>query len=367
VKPWIPEKLPLAKIDWGALAGLIGRANAALARYDGFLQSMVNPAVLLSPMLLQEAVLSSRIEGTDATMEEVLEHEAGARFEERKELDIQEIANYRKALLIAEQRLKEMPICLNLIRKIHSVLLDSVRGHNRASGEFRRIQNWIGRPGRPIEEATFVPPDLPHLKEALDNWEKYIHAEEKDPLVQLAIVHGQFEVIHPFLDGNGRVGRILIPLFLHEKKILARPMFYLSVYLEQHRPLYYERLRGITREKDWHSWISFFLEATLFQANENTQKARAIRNLYDAMKERVASLTRSHYALACLDVLFTAPIFNSAEFIKISSIPKQTAMVMLRQLRGGGVIRELIAGSGRRPAILVFPDLMNVAEGKKVV
>lgn len=190
-------------------------------------------------MTTQEAVLSSRIEGTQATLGDVLRFEAGeAPKEERKQHDIQEIINYRHALRGAEEELRTRPFNLNLLKKLHSILLDSVRGRDTARGRFRQVQNWVGAPGTPIEEAPFVPPAPGLLMEYLDNWEKYYHADRPDPLVQLAIVHAQFEIIHPFLDGNGRLGRMLVPLFLYEKEFISKPMFYLSAYLEVHQDEY---------------------------------------------------------------------------------------------------------------------------------
>jgi len=176
------------------------------------------------------------MEGTQATLGDVLKFEAGAEVgEESKRQDIQEIINYRQALQTAEGGLKKRPFNLNLLLQLHGILLDSVRGRNKARGLFRTEQNWIGPPGSTIEEAQFVPPAPLFLKDHLDNWEKYYHGEERDPLIQLAIVHAQFEIIHPFLDGNGRLGRILVPLFLHEKQLLSRPMFYISSYLGRPR------------------------------------------------------------------------------------------------------------------------------------
>jgi Fic family protein len=223
----------------GATDPLLGKANRALAQYDGVLYGLPNPEVLLSPMTTQEAVLSSRIEGTQATLGEVLEFEAGEEPEEEsKRLDIQEIINYRRALKAAERELKKRPFNLNLLLSLHSILLNSVRGRNKGKGQFRKIQNWIGLPGAPLKKAQFVPPRPEVLPEFLDNWEKYYHLDRPDPLVQLAIIHGQFEILHPFLDGNGRLGRLFVPIFLFEKQILSRPMFYLSAFLEAHRDEY---------------------------------------------------------------------------------------------------------------------------------
>ena len=360
------KKLPPA-LDWASLVPLIGKANAGLARYDGLLHGIINPEILLSPLTLQEAVLSSRIEGTQASLAEVLQHEAGKRFEEMKERDIQEIINYRQALAFAEKRLNERPLSLNLIRQMHSILLDSVRGHNRGRGEFRRIQNWIGPPGCTIEKATYVPPDPSQLMIYLDSWEKYIHADEKDPLVQLAIIHAQFENIHPFLDGNGRIGRILIPLFLAERKVLARPMFYLSGYFERYRKEYYDRLLAINTDTDWNGWVQFFLRAIINQASEDTEKAKSILSLYTKMKDEVPKITGPNYTIRVIDFIFDNPIFSTSSFIKKTKIPKRSALRALGSLKEAGILSTLQAGVGRKPEVMVFSRLLNAADGKKVL
>ena len=266
MEPYTPEKLPISNLSWDRFISKIGEANRNLARYDGTLSAMINPGLLLSPLTTQEAVLSSRIEGTQATLEEVMELEAGTEKkspETEREKDVQEIVNYRKALNVATEEMESRPMNLNLIKKIHSVLLNSVRGQYKRRGEYRNKQNWIGSPAGSMEDAKYVPPAPNQIEELMSNLESYIHGEEKDPLVQLAIVHAQFELIHPFLDGNGRVGRILVPLFLNEKEILHEPMFYLSSYLEKNRGEYYARSENISKEDDWEGWINFFLAKSL--------------------------------------------------------------------------------------------------------
>lgn len=244
MKPYVPHALPLRNLDLVRLVRKIGPANAALARYDGLLQGIVNASVLLSPLTNREAVLSSRIEGTQATVDEVLEFEAGMEFEGEKTADIQEVVNYRRTLTLATAALGGQSLSLSLIRQMHGVLMDSVRGSNKTPGSFRTDQNWIGTAGCTIEEATFVPPSPLQLQDYLQALEAYLGADDFDALVQTAIVHAQFELIHPFKDGNGRIGRLIIPLFLFQKRALASPMFYLSEYLERYRDIYYERLRA---------------------------------------------------------------------------------------------------------------------------
>jgi Fic family protein len=367
MSPYVPQALPLTGLDFARLIRKIGPANAALARYDGLLQSVINPRVMLSPLTNREAVLSSKIEGTQATVDEVLEYEAGMEFEREKVQDIQEIVNYRKALTLATEVLVDRPLTLSLIRAMHAVLMDSVRGANKTPGQFRVDQNWLGFEGCEIDQATFVPPSPLQLLDHLQAFERYLAIDDVDALLQVAVVHAQFELIHPFEDGNGRIGRLLVPLFLYQKRSLASPMFYLSEYLESHRELYYARLRGISQDGDWTAWVEFFLEAIIEQAKSNTARVRAILGLYDRMKHRVTELTRSQYALQVLDALFVRPIFQSSDFVERSRIPKQSASRFLGVLREAGILHVLRQGMGRQPAILAFRELLNCAEGREVL
>ncbi len=367
MEPYVPRQLPLQDLDYRRLIGKIGPANAALARYDGLLQSVINPGVMLSPLTNREAVLSSKIEGTQATVDEVLEFEAGLDFEGEKAKDIQEVVNYRRTLVLASEQLAERPITLSLVRQMHAVLMDSVRGAGKTPGEFRRDQNWIGPVGCTIEQATFVPPSPLQLLDHLQAWESYIVSNDFDLLVQVAVVHAQFELIHPFKDGNGRIGRLFIPLFLYQKRALGSPMFYLSEYLEEHRELYYARLQGISRDGDWTGWVEFFLEAITAQARANTERVREIQALYERMKQQITALTRSQYAITVLDTLFHKPVFQSSDFVQRSGIPKQTALPFLRALRDAGVLHTLREASGSRSTIFAFRELVNCAEGRQVL
>lgn len=371
MKPFRPQKLPLSEVKWEPLIPFIGRANRSLSHYNGVLYGVPNPEVLLSPLTTQEAVLSSKIEGTRATLGEVLKFEAGEEPEEEsRRYDIQEIINYRKALHYAEKTLKTRPFNLNLLLKLHAILLDSVRGKNKGRGKFRTIQNWVGSPGSPIEQAEFVPPDPLCLMEYLDNWEKYYHEDQPDPLVQLAIVHAQFEIIHPFIDGNGRIGRILIPLFLYEKNLLSRPMFYLSAYLEEHRDEYIARLRALgQKDSAWNEWIEFFLTALDEQARENASKARAIMELYAELKAKVIELTHSQFAVPLLDQIFERPLFQSSHlrFLADPKPSRQAVANLLRALREAGILKVVREGSGRRAQVLALAELLNLCEGKKVI
>lgn len=365
--PCQPDSLPLSNLPWREILPLVGRANASLARYDGMLQTLPNSAILLSPITANEAVLSSKIEGTQATLDEVLEAEAGLIISETRRGDIEEINNYRAAVSIAEAALAHRPITLSLIREVHQQLLRGVRGRDKTPGQFREDQNWIGRRGDPIEKARFVPPSPMVLKSSLEKWQTYISLTSEDPVLQTAIAHAQFEILHPFKDGNGRIGRMLIPLVLHQRQALSRPMFYMSEYLETHRDDYYDRLLGITDANDWHGWLSFFLQGIIEQAEANLSKVKSIRDLYEETKRSVVDLTHSQYAMAVVDAFFTKPIISGTSFAQAAGFNNRvTANNMLRQLESERIITKIREGSGRTSAIYAFPRLINIAEGKPV-
>jgi Fic family protein len=357
---------PPERIDWQELIPQLGPTAAAVARYDGVLAAVPNAAVLLSPLTTQEAVLSSRIEGTQATFGEVLEFEAAGNAggsSPQRVADIQEVLNYRRAMREAERLLKELPLCQRVVTSAHRVLMEGVRGHGKAPGEYRRIPNWIGAPGCKIEEARFVPISAEQLPAAMSAWERYANDEAPDRLVQLAILHAEFEALHPFLDGNGRLGRMFVPLFLWQVKLIQAPMFYVSAFLEAHRDEYYERLLGVSRDHDWTGWCRFFLDAVRTQAEINHRKALAILELYEASKPRVRALTRSQYAVQALDWLFERPIFRSSDFVKSAGIPAPTAKRIISVLRREGMLYPLSAGRGRRASIFSFQELLDIAEG----
>ena len=371
MKPYVPDSLPLDNLDFKLLLPLVGKANAALARYDGLLQGIPNPEVMLSPLTTQEAVLSSKIEGTQATVDEVLEHEAGLEKQGEKYKDIQEISNYRRALYQAKDYLIEYPIRLGFVRELHKILMDSAQGRDKSPGEFRLDQNWIGPKGCLIEQATFVPPSPLVMQDSLHLWESYLDLDDSDFLLQTAVVHAQFELIHPFLDGNGRIGRILIPLFLFQKRALSQPMFYLSEYLEAHRDEYYQRLKAISVDQDWNGWIAFFLRAIIEQSQGNSARVRQIMNLYGEMKSKVQDVTHSQYSVFLLDAIFNKPVFTTSgyadELESQHNVHSQTTLSLLRKLKKYNIIRELRSGTGRRAAVLCFPALVNLVEGREVL
>ncbi len=360
-------QFPPTTFDWPRLIPLIGPANAALARYDGLLTAIPNPAVLIAPLLTHEAVLSSRIEGTQATMGEVLEYEAAGAMgslDPTKQEDIKEVLNYLEAMRQAIEEMQRLPLCNRLLKSSHATLLAGVRGHDKAPGRFRTIQNYIGMYASPIEDARFIPIAPEDLKSGMDRWEKYLHETTDDVLIQLAVIHAEFESLHPFLDGNGRIGRMLIPLYLFDRKQLQYPMFYMSEYLEANRQEYYDRLLAVSRDGDWTGWCRFFLQALREQATQNEAKARKILDLYQQKKVWIVEKTRSQHAIQALDFLFSTPIFKSPDFIEKSKIPDATARRILTQISGeDGLIKTLRKSSGRRPTMYAFSKLLKIAEG----
>ncbi len=350
---------------------LIGPAHAEVARYEGMLKGLPNANVLLSPLASQEAVLSSRIEGTQTTLTELLTFEAEGDLSDEStpaKADIREVLNYRLALYAAIDNLKEIPLSQRLIRQTHEVLMQGVRGHNKGPGKYRRLPDtcWIGPPGSTIETARYVPCRVEELNSAMDALESYMHAGAPDTLVQLAIVHAEFEAIHPFLDGNGRMGRLIVPLFMFTKELLSSPSFYISEYLESHRDEYYDRLLAVSRDSDWNGWCAFFLTALTEQARAYQQKSQDLLTLYSELRDQVVEVIPSQYSGRALDWIFNRPIFRSVDFVNGAGIPKSTAQRLLNLFKTRGLLKELRHGGGRRSSILAFPELLNIAEGRKV-
>lgn len=364
-------RFPPQGLDWERLLPRIGPAHAAVAAYQGTLFGVPNTNVLLAPLASQEAVLSNRIEGTITTLSEVLSFEAQGDAADRSSpaaANAYEVLNYRAALFKAIELLNEIPLSQRLIRNAHTLLMQGVRGHDKAPGEYRRVPNsmWIGPEGSSIENARFIPCAVEELPSAMNAWEHYIHGESPDSLVQLAILHAEFEAIHPFLDGNGRTGRLIVPLYLYAKGLLSYPHFYISEYLSDHQDEYYDRLLAVSQDDDWTGWCLFFLNAITEQARTSQARAQRTLELYNARKDWIVGQTRSQYGGRALDWVFGKPIFLASDFVRTSGIPSATASRILRALREGGMLLEIREPSGRRAAILAFPDLLNVAEGREV-
>lgn len=363
-KPYPAPPVPIHALDWEGMIPRLGMAQAAVARFDGILQAMVNPELLLSPLTTQEAVLSSRIEGTQASLEDVLEYDVAPRKDAERKDDIAEVQNYRTALREAVGHLKKSGITQTNLLKIHRTLLKGVRGEGKQPGKFRSSQNYIGYRGDPIEKAIFIPP-APHvLAEALPAFFEFIESPQRDVIVQTALAHAQFELLHPFLDGNGRVGRMLIPMILFSKGLISAPTFYISEFFEDHRPEYYDRLAAVSRQGDWQGWVDFFLDAVTEQAEQNTRRAVAILRLYNQMKDEVNRVTRSQYALQTLDALFAAPFLTAQDFRERTGLPPRTATRLLAELEQAGILFLEREALGRRPAVYTFRKLIQITESK---
>lgn len=363
------NQFPPAKLQWEKLIPLLSPTSAAIAHYDGVLTAVPNADVLLSPLTTQEAVLSSRIEGTQATMGEVLEYEAvgdTGKYDDNRKADIFEVLNYRSAMREAEKLLATLPLSQRLIKNVHEILLSGVRGANKSPGEYRKIPNWIGPAGCTVDSAYFVPISAEKLSTGMDAWEKFIHTEYLDSIVQLALLHVEFEALHPFLDGNGRLGRMLVPLFMWQKGIISRPMFYISTVFESDRENYYSHLRAVSQHGSWTEWCVFFLQSMQKQAEDNTTKAKAILDLYEKMKRTIPQLTHSQHAIRAVDWIFNFPIFSSRLFFERAEIPGPTARRILSILTEGNILKMVSPSSGRRAATYSFPAILNIAEGRNV-
>lgn len=357
---------PPQNLDWAALAPLIGPASAGLGRYDGLLHSIPNAEVLLSPLAVREAVHSNRIEGTQTTVTAVLQFEAEGRLDDEStpaRADRREVLNYRNALREANRLMAQGGgVSQWLIRGAHSVLMEGVRGRDKSPGQYRMLPAWIGRPGAAQNEADYVACPYELIQGEMDAWESFLAAPWSDLIVQLAIIHAQFEAIHPFEDGNGRVGRLMLPLFLVANNVLSTPSFYLSGYLDQHRDEYVARLRAISRDADWTGWCAFFLRAVAEQAAVNQRQATAILDLYQDRKEWIPDVVKSQHAVRALDQLHATPIFTTPRFIADSGIPTATARRIVTVLRERGIIHELRPRSGRMPALMSYQEILDVAD-----
>jgi len=365
--PYVPEALPIDINHWDMqrLMIKVSDASAALAHYNGLLRSMINPAIFLSPLETKEAVLSSRIEGTVTTVDEVLKYEVDLKPESiKKQEDIIEVLNYRKATRAAKAWLdRELPFNLTMICAIHKELLQGARGRNKRPGEVRNEQVWIGMRNCSMAEATFVPPEPLGIKTHLNQLVNYLDRNDQEVLIQTAFMHAQFELIHPFSDGNGRTGRILIPLFLWKKHRLESPMFYVSEYFDEHRDDYICNLSAISQQHDWESWVLFFLDAINVQANRNAHKAEEVLRLYNQMKVRLTEISNSPNVIKILDALFCMPIFRSSDFVELSGLNIQTTHRIVKKLKDEGILRTIKEPAGRSPEIFLFSELHNLLEG----
>jgi Fic family protein len=317
----------------------LSRADAALSELSGLGKYLPNPHLLTDTYIRQEAVLSSRIEGTRAEISDIWLEEFNPKENEEKNPDLHEVNNYVVAMEYGIQRLSELPLSLRLIREIHEKLMKGVRGDQATPGEFRRSQNWIGPAGSTLSNALYVPPPPEEMKSCLANWEDFLQNRNQYPdLIQCALLHEQFEAIHPFLDGNGRVGRLLITLFLIESGRLTHPLLYLSTYFEAHHQEYYTYLQKVKTEGDWNNWVLFFLNVVAETAQQAARQATQIT----ALREKyMKDLREKPKAVALIDALFKNPYMTITRVTQLLKITHPTARKVIKSLEDVGVLQEV--------------------------
>jgi Fic family protein len=342
----LPPDPPLV-ID-AELTRLLSEADHALGRLDGVTSILPNPDLFVAMYVRHEAVLSSQIEGTQSTLEDVLQFEIDPKGQERPK-DVEEVVNYVRAMNYGLKRLEELPLSLRLIREIHAQLLEGVRGAMRTPGEFRRSQNWIGPANCTLATATFVPPPVHEMHEALDNLEKFLHDTTFPVLIHCGLAHAQFETVHPFLDGNGRVGRLLITFLLCQRGILKRPLLYLSHYLKFHRAEYYDRLMAIRNDGHWEQWLKFFLKGVAEVSRSATENARRILNLREKHQGLIfTKVANQAKAIGLLDYLFEQPIVTVRLVEEHLQCAFVTAGRLLDQFADLGIVSEITGGQRNR-------------------
>jgi Fic family protein len=348
---------PTIQID-DELLTLLSKADRAIGRLDGSTEILPNPDLFVVMYVRKEAVLSSQIEGTQASLMEVLEFEEASTDVANPE-DAQEVVNYVDAMNFGLERLKKLPLSLRLIREIHGKLMRGVRGAERTPGEFRRSQNWIGSPGCTLATAAFIPPPPHEMEVSLGNLVKFFHSD--DPpipyLIKAGLAHGQFETIHPFLDGNGRAGRLLITFMLCERKVLQRPLLYLSHYFKKHRTRYYDLLQAVRVDGDWEGWLKFFLRGVYEVAQEATFTARQIVVLREEHRTKIAcEFRRTANAWKLLESLYHKPIVSVNGACAVTGLAFANANTLIQQFVKVGLLDE-VTGSTRNRRFSYTPYL----------
>lgn len=361
---FVPDPLP-PKLDYGPrLVAALSEADRALGELAGLGRTLPNPYLLTRPFLRREAVLSSRIEGTRASLVDLYAFEVEPPLfgEPERRDDVQEVQNYVRALEHGIERLKELPISQRLLREMHAVLMEGVRGAQRDPGEFRRIQNWIGPPGADIEDATYVPPPPAEIPTALSALERYIHRDTPlPPLVDIALVHYQFEAIHPFLDGNGRIGRLLITLMLIERDLLPEPLLYLSAYFERHRGAYYDHLLAVSQKGTWEDWLLFFLRGVTTEARDASRRAGKLFDLRESYRERFQREGARSNLLTAVNHLFATPVTGIRELSEVLGVSFEAARRLVGSLEEQGLLEEITGR--RRNRVYAAREVVEVLQG----
>jgi Fic family protein len=360
---FIPNPLPPKGLDKfsAELVGILSKADRGIGVLKSLSKLIPNPNLLVAPYVRKEAVQSSRIEGTQASLSDIFYYEASK--EKPKHADVLEVLNYVRAMNYGLSRLKELPLSLRLVREIQLKLMEGVRGEKMKPGEFRATQNWIGPPGCSLTDATYVPPPVPEMNESLNQWERFFHSDDAiAPLIKCALMHYQFEAIHPFLDGNGRVGRLLITFYLYEKGYLEYPILYLSDFFERYRNEYYDLLLGVSQGGNWDAWLKYFIRGVAEQSRVAEETGHKILYLQKKYRQHLQEESVSTPVFRLLDMLFLNPFVSLpgvSDYLKITWPTAKTSVEHLVKL---GILKEV---SGRRRSrIYCAEELLNIlAEG----
>ncbi|HXP63498.1 MAG TPA: Fic family protein [Dongiaceae bacterium] len=354
-----PDPLPPTLRWTPQLASALADASLLIGRLAGEGKRLPNPHILIRPFIRREAVLSSRIEGTQATLGELLAAEAGATVE-RSPDDLREVGNYVAALEYGIERLRTLPLSLRLVRELHERLMAGVRGSYATPGELRHSQNWIGEPGATLNQASYVPPPPDALGEHLAKWERFLHDRTQPPLIHAALMHYQFEAIHPFLDGNGRVGRLLITLLLCERDVLPAPLLYLSAFFEATRVAYYEGLRRVTERADWEGWAQYFLNGVARQSEDALSRAGRLNQLLENWRNQLAGQAAMRNALQMVDLLGANPFLTPRVAAEKLNLAYNTVMRAIGQLERLGIVRA--TNGARRGRVFCAKALLDILE-----
>jgi Fic family protein len=355
---FIPNALPPT---WEASAPFyraLSDADRLIGRLAGEGSRLPNPHLLIRPFVKREAVYSSRIEGTQATLGELLASEAGAAVE-RSPDDLREVGNYVTALEYGVKRLKQLPLSLRLVKELHERLLRGVRGDHATPGEFRRSQNWIGIPGSTLQNASYIPPPPHEMTRCLGEWETFLHDRSLPPLAQAALLHYQFEAIHPFLDGNGRVGRLLITLFLQERQVLPTPLLYLSAFFEATRRDYYDRLLAVSQKGEWVPWLLYFLNGIARQSEDALGRAERLNGLLEEWRNKGAG-AGSRVPLQLVNLLAENPYLTIPMTVKRLGVAFTTVQRAIDKLQAMGILQRV--GQARRDRVYCARRLLNILE-----
>lgn len=357
------DQFPPKTLNYERFITELVKATDAIARYDQMLKNLHNTEILLAPLRNQEAVISSRMEGTVSTMDEILQFEAEAEDDDSTQLnyrsDVFETILYQRALINAQKGMKDgYKLSTSFIKMVHQQLLYFGRGANKSPGEFKVEQNYLA--DRLKKNILFVPISPEKLIEGLDSLFYYLEHSKHPVLIKTALMHLEFEALHPFQDGNGRIGRMLITLFLWSTGVISEPHFYISGYLEENKDLYIDTMRNVSENQDWESWCAFFLKAVENQSIRNLEVAESIKNLYEEMKTVFSEILSSKWSVKTLDYIFTNPVFKNSKFTSSSGIPAPTAATFTRKLLERGLLVTRQEASGRRAAIYSFEPLMKL-------